>query len=270
MNKIFLTLAVLAALTIGANATVIFSEDFGTLADGTTLVGATNSNFDGRIGTGSPAGNNILEAQNPGSWTGASALLAAATASQTNLKKGGFTLFDVGTLSFSLKTNSNTGVFLAMLGDGASLTNNNQFTGAQLLGAWQISAGQLQARTGTSGTQTWTNVGSALTANTIYEFNIVFNGSASALTDYYGTNDLAAGAADIWINGSLFGAGIDIIDAQSVAALKFYTESNGGSSFELDNVLLQNIATVVPEPSTYALLLGGLGTAVLIIRRRRA
>jgi hypothetical protein len=153
-----------------------------------------------------------------------------------------------------------------MMGNGTSLTDNSGFTGSQLTGAWRITAGQLQARTGTSGTQTWTNVGSALTANTSYIFSIAFNGSASALTDYSGTNDLAAGAADIYLNGSLFGDDIDMVDAQSVVALKFYTESNGGSAFELDNVLLQDVATIIPEPS--AALLGGLGFLALLRRRR--
>lgn len=268
--KNFIIAVAVASLPFGAaDAAVIFSENFGTLADGTTLVGTTNSNFDGRIGTGTPTGNNILEAQNPSSWSGASALMAASTSSETNLKDGGFSLFDVGTLSFSLQTNSNTGNFLVFLGNGSSLTGNSGFTGAQLLGGWQINNGQLQARTGTSSTQTWTNVGSALTANTIYEFNIVFNGSGAALTDYYLTNDLAAGAADIWINGVLFGNDIDIIDAQSVAAMKFYVTSNGGSAFELDNVLLQNVATVVPEPTTGAMLIGSIGAMFWMFRRKK-
>ncbi|MEP2776941.1 MAG: PEP-CTERM sorting domain-containing protein [Luteolibacter sp.] len=269
--KIKSTLLAVSAITVlgagSSQAATIFNENFGTLKDAASLVGTANSTLDGRIGTGTPTGNNILEAQNPSSFgSGASALMAASTTSQTNLKTGGFTAFDVGTLSFSLRTNSNTGSFYAFLGDGASLTNNSGFTGSQLLGGWQINNGQLQARTGNSSTQTWTNVGTALTANTNYDFNIVFNGSATALTDYFGTNDLAAGSADIWINGSLFGAGVDIIDAQSVTALKFYTEANGGSAFELDNVLLQNVATVVPEPSTA--LLGAIGALALLRRRR--
>ena len=250
-----------AIAAVSSQGAVIYSQDFGTVADTTTLV----ATFGGRIGTGT--GTNILEAQNPSAFgTGASALMAAATQSGTMFKQGSFTSFDVGTLSFSLRTNNNTGVFLAMMGNGTSLTDNSGFTGSQLTGAWRITAGQLQARTGTSGTQTWTNVGSALTANTSYIFSIAFNGSASALTDYSGTNDLAAGAADIYLNGSLFGDDIDMVDAQSVVALKFYTESNGGSAFELDNVLLQDVATIIPEPS--AALLGGLGFLALLRRRR--
>lgn len=156
-----------------------------------------------------------------------------------------------------------------MLGNGVSLTDNNGFTSDQLLGAWRITGGQLEARTGgvTSGTQSWTGVGSALTASTNYIFSIAFNGSASAATDYFGLNDLAAGTADIYINGALFGNDIDMPDAQSVTALKFYTESNGGSAFQLDNVVLDNsLSTVVPEPSTA--LLGGLGLLALLRRRR--
>lgn len=256
-------MAFTALAAVSSQGAVIYSQDFGTVADGTSLVGT----FGGRLGTSTPTGNNILEAQNPSVLgTGASALMAAAGGSQTNFKQGGFTAFDVGTLSFSLRTNSNTGTFLAMLGNGASLTDNSGFTGNQMLGAWQIATGQLQARTGTSGSQTWTNVGPTLTANTNYIFSIAFNGSASALTDYSGTNDLAAGRADIWLNGVLFGDDIDIIDAQSVVALKFYTENNGGSAFQLDNIVLQNVATVVPEPS--AALLGALGFLALLRRRR--
>lgn len=86
------------------------------------------------------------------------------------------------------------------------------------------------------------------------------------MSDYYGTNNLAAGKADIYINGFLFGDDIDMPDAQSVTALKFYTESNGGSAFELDNVLLQNTATMVPEPC-FALF-GGLSLISLLRRRR--
>jgi hypothetical protein len=251
--------AILAFGTLSGQAAIIYSQDFGTLSDGTTLVGT----FGGRVGTGTP----VLEAQNPSAFgTGASALIAASGTSQTNLKQGGFTAFDIGTLSYSLRTNSNSGIFLAMLGDGVSVTGNGGFTGTDLLGAWQINAGQLQARTGTSGSQTWTNVGSALTVSTNYIFSIAFNGSASAVTDYVGTNDLGIGRADIWINGTLVGDDVDLPDAKSVVALKFYTESNAGSAFQLDNVVLQNVATMVPEPG--AALIGGLGMLTLLRRRR--
>jgi hypothetical protein len=265
MKRKPITLAVTAfsfIAMVSSQGAVIYTQDFGSVADATTLV----ATFGGRIGTG--VGTNIMEAQNPSAFgTGASALMAAATTSNTNFKQGGFTAFDVGTLSFSLRTNSNTGIFLAMLGSGASLTDNGDFTGSHLMGAWRISAGQLEARTGNSSTQAWTSVGSTLTVDTNYIFSIAFNGSASAATDYFGVNDLAAGTADIYINGTLFGNDIDMPDLQSVTALKFYTESNGGSAFQLDNVVLDNsLSTVVPEPSTT--LLGGLGLLALLRRRR--
>jgi hypothetical protein len=51
--------------------------------------------------------------------------------------------------------------------------------------------------------------------------------------------------------------------------LRIQLNGNGGQSADFDNVRLDFEAAAVPEPSTYAMLLAGLGALFLIGRRRR-
>lgn len=271
MKKILLTTALAAIGTLTANAAVLFSEDFGNIANGTAITTSNTSFTYARISTGADP---LLAALNPGSFSGASAQLRATNTSLTGLgvTSGTYTAFDVGTLEFSLRTASSfsgmaaqTNFFIGV-GTGANtFTNNSTFSGNDLTAALQINgSGQLQTR---DSSNAWVNVGSALSTSTNYEFRFVFNGSGSPVS--YEGYTVAAGRADIFINGSLFGDDVSIRDAVSVSAFRFYSVSTPNpASFELDNVKLYNSA--IPEPSTYVMLIGGLAAAALVIRRRRS
>lgn len=257
--------SLLAAVCIGmsasSHAAILFSENFGVLADGTAIT-TTNTTFTYvRTGSGTP----VLEAQAPGSFSGSSGLMSASGTSITAVAAGGFTSFSVGTLSFSLTTGTlGTGsTFFFGVGTGANFSDANAFSGTQYTAAYQITNGTFQVRTGT-GTGTWSNVGTTvLGASTSYDISVVFNGSSSEVS--YGSGSIAAGSTDIYLNGSLLG-NFDITDNVDVSAFKIYTQTSGGS-FEIDNVLLQNEAVApIPEPTTA--LLGALGLLGILRRRR--
>jgi len=259
MKKILSGLLILG-LTVGAQAQ-IFTENFGTLADGTAVT-TLNTNFSYvRLSTGT---SSILETQNPGAFTGSSVLINSTSGSLTGLGGTGFSSFDVGTLNFSLATPSSmTGASNALffaVGAGTTFTGNSTFSGADLMAGYQILNGQLQVRTG-SGSGSWTNVGSALSSSTNYDFSLVFNGSASTVT--YGSNSVAAGTTDIFLNGTLVGNDVDITDNLSATAFRFYTVSSSAGAYQLDNINLYNSA--IPEPSSFALI--GLGLSGLALLR---
>jgi hypothetical protein len=234
----------------------LFTEDFGSLADGTAITTNNTTLTYARVGTGAGA---YLNARNPGAFAGSSALLLATSTSLTGMgvTNGSFSPFDVGTLAFSLRT---PGSFTAndlyiLTGSGASFSGNTAFNSAELTAGFLISGGQLQTRNSSS---VWQNVGSPLMTDADYAMRIVFNGSSSLVP--YGTDSVAAGTADLWLNGVLFGDDVSIRDAVSASAFRIYT--TGGAAalpFEIDDIQLHDAAVLVPEPSAVSLgLLGGI------------
>jgi hypothetical protein len=67
-------------------------------------------------------------------------------------------------------------------------------------------------------------------------------------------------AAYIATNPSLYGQTIGV-------AFSINPQSSGGITYYVDNVQMNAVTTAVPEPSTYALVLGGIATLLLIRRR---
>jgi hypothetical protein len=240
--------------TFAGKAAPLFIEDFGSLAEGTAISANNTSLTYARFGTGAGA---YLNARSPGSFSGSSALLLATSTSLTGLgvTNGTFTPFNVGTLSFSLRTPgvSGSSALYALVGSGASFSGNGAFVTTELTAGFLISGGQIQTRNSSSA---WQGFGSSLLDNTAYDLRIVFNGSSSTVN--YGTDSLAAGTADLWLDGTLFGDDVSIRNAVGTSAFRFYTTGNTSAlPYEIDNIQIFDSAVHVPEPSMISLFVTG-------------
>ncbi len=118
--------------------------------------------------------------------------------------------------------------------------------------------------------------------DTEYRLTIIANNSGSAITDYFGTNDLANDSYAVWLTpvggASMLIKGDAVFEVtsnnnnfSSIAAQTF--SGAVGVDFFMDNVEAFSGAETsglspVPEPSTYALL-AGFGALVLVMVRRR-
>jgi len=241
-------------------AAIVFSEDFGTLADGTTI---TTSNTDFTyVRTSTGSGAQAPDAINPATvGTGASGFLQSPSGSltgvgvQSTLPSANVYTFSVG-FRFSDVT---AGDIVFGVGSGAAFTGNGTFTTAQGLFWLQSDNGNFERRT--SG---WNDVGSGITfANaTNYSLHVVANGSGASVN--YGSETLAAGTMDIYLNGVLVDDGVAVTNSLSADGFRIYSVS--GTGVEIDDVILWNSAEAIPEPS--AALLGGLGLIALLRRRR--
>jgi hypothetical protein len=242
--------------TFTGKSASLFTENFGSLTHGTGITTSNTALTYARVGTGSGA---YLNARNPGSFAGASALLLATSSSLTGLgvTNGTYAPFDVGTFSFSLRTPPSfaTGNDLFFfVGSGTTFSGNSAFSGNDLTAGFMISAGQLQTR---NSLNAWENFGSGLSPDTSYSISIVFNGSASPVS--YGSQLLGAGKADVWLGGMLWGDDVSIRDTVSVSAFRIYCQgSASGTPFEIDNIDLSDTLPSVPEPSVLGLLTAGM------------
>ncbi len=254
-TKIALT-GCLAIAAIGTAQAQLFSENFGNIANGSPVTTSNTSFTYVRASTGASA---VLEALNPGSFTGASGLLSATNTSITGLGvlSGTYNPFDVGTLSFSLRTPADlAGTFFMEAGTGTSFTNSVPFSTTDLTFGIQLANGVLQTRSNGA----FTTFGSGLAASTSFDIQIVFNNSTSTIS--YAGGTVASKSADFLVNGTVVGDDIGIQGSQSATGFRVYTVSDAaGNSFELDNVML---ATLVPEPSVYMLL----GVGILLCGQR--
>lgn len=118
--------------------------------------------------------------------------------------------------------------------------------------------------------------------DTEYRLTIIANNSGSTLTDYFGTEDLVDNNYAVWLTpvggastlikgDAVFNVTNNNGDFTSIAAQTFSGAT--GVDFYVDNVeAFSGVETsglsVVPEPSSFALLLGSL-SLLLVTRRRR-
>lgn len=260
MKKIKATLTALA-LSVGFAFTAsgqmfqdLFNEDFASLTNGTTI---TTSNTDltyVRVGTGGGS----ITAQNPSSFSGASAFITGP--SSTSLNGIGATGFDaqrIYEMAFDFRLGNTSGNMVFGVGDGSSFTSNNTFSTADGLFWMQVNGGQLQRRQGTS----WNNVGDALAEATNYSIRIVANGSAESFT-YDSNKALSAGKMNVYLNGTNIASEVAVTNSLSATAFRIYSVS--GSNFEVDNITI----SAVPEPATYAAIVGLLALGLVLVRRR--
>ena len=242
MKRIAVSLALIALASAAASAGVVFSEDFGTLANGTQLT-SSNTDFDYlRVGTGGGS----YTALNP-STVGSGASMALVGSTSTSLAGVGLsTGLGVGTtmsMTFSYKPSATTGDLFLGMGTGSTFTGNGTFASTDLLWAIQSDAGNLEYRA-----DGWNNASYTLSANTQYDFEIIVDG----------------GSMDLSINGSLVLDGVNVQGSQNGDGFRFYGIS-GSDTHEIDNIVIYD--SVIPEPATMSLL--AVGGLVALARRRK-
>lgn len=253
------SLAVVVGLTTTAFGQV-FSEDFGTIADGTAITTTNTDLTYVRTGTSAVAPDAI----NPSSFgTSASAFVQAAGGSLTGIGVGN-TLPSSSVYTFSADfrfTNVTAGDIVFGVGSGTSFTGNSTFTTSHGLFWLQSNNGNFERRTGS-----WNDVGTGTTfANGVnYSLHAVANGSAGSVT--YGSRTLNAGSMDLYLNGALVDG--NVVVTNSLAADGFRIYSVNGTGVEIDNIAVWNSAQAIPEPSTYAVLFGAAALSLAMVRRR--
>ena len=229
----------------GTLSSPIFSENFGTLADGTNLT-TTNTAFTYvRVGTSTGAAsiNNEIVAKNPSTFTGSSAFIGAKGGSVSTVDKTGLTSFNSGTYTFKFRTPSSltSAIMFSAVGSGASFASNGGFTGSQLSAAFQVNGTSLQIRTGGG----WTPV-QTVAASTNYTVAIVFNNTAGNLT-YGDGNSLPANRTDIWVNGTKVSTQyVAATNSLSATAFRIYTTT---TEFEIDDIAVYNTLPTASSPT---------------------
>lgn len=214
----------------------VFSENFGTLADGTDLTTANTAFSWIRVGTstGSASINNEIVAKNPSVFTGSSGLIGAKGGSVSTVDKTGLSSFNTGAFTFRFRTPASltSATMVAAVGSGSSFGSTNGFTGAQLSAAFQINGINLQIRTSGG----WTTV-QTVTASTNYTVAIVFNNTTGSLS-YGDGNTLPANRTDIWINGVKTSSQyVAATSSLSATAFRIYTTT---AEYEVDDIAVYN------------------------------
>lgn len=243
-KSLLLTTLASVAMVAGAQAQlVVFEEDFGALANATTI---TTSNTDltyVRVGTGTGS----IEAQNPSNFgAGASAVITGPTTTSLNGIGVGDTLdFDGNnSISFALdfRLTDTSGQVVFGLGTGNRFTGDSTFSTAQGLFWLQANGTTFQRRT-----SDWVDM-TTLTINTNYSLLVEANTTTGLMT--------------VSLNGSPIAEDVAVTTASITAPTGFRVYSVNGSDVEVDNISI----TAIPEPSSALLL--GVGLLTLVLRRR--
>lgn len=259
---IFVASAALVGFASPATAqTAEFSEDFGTIASGTTITTSnTNLTYVRTGGSGAPNPTAI----NPSSFgSGSSASIQGLTTSLTGIGvRNSLTSSNVYTLSVDfLISDVSAGDIVFGVGSGSAFTSNGTFSTSNGLFWLQSDSGNFERRRGSGG---WSNTGLTLQDNTPYSLHVVANGSSSDIS--YGDTTVAAGTMDIYVDDALLADDQTVTNSLQADGFRIYSIS--GALAEIDNIALYASAVAVPEPSTYALLAGMLALASVMLRRR--
>ncbi len=275
-------IALTLALAGVAKAAPVFSEDFGTLADGTTVTDTT-TNFNYRTAYGT------MDITNPS--TTDAALHVQSTGSGnivTGLGKQGLSSSSVFTVEFSLniaRMPGGTSISFAMGQAGGTMypaqggnppridnTTNYAAWNAQSLfvlkmtgnGALGSDFGLMQKLSG--GVFSWVDNSVVFNPNQTHVLHLVANGSASNIT--LGSDTINAGELGIYVDSTFVGS---VAMSNSVAADTFVIYAHGRSANGdytegvIDNVKIWQGAEAIPEPTSATLL----GLSLLGLVRER-
>jgi hypothetical protein len=256
MSSKFLVAAVALAAAASAQAAVSvssvafnYSQSFDTLAstgstafvNDTTLVGwslfrAAGTSLAATAGTGS---------------SNAGGFYSFGAAGSTERALGSVASGSTGTMNYALALTNNTGVALD------SFTLN--YDGEQWRNGGVAAAHQLTVQYGFgatfAGVTTWTNAGAS------FDFTSVVGSTTAAAVDGNVAGRVAGLGGIVatnWAPGDTLWVRWTDID-----------NTGGDHGLAIDNVSF-SVTTAVPEPSTYAMLLAGLGAVGFMARRRRS
>jgi hypothetical protein len=113
----------------------------------------------------------------------------------------------------------------------------------------------------------------------VTHFDMIMNNSLDQVSFFVGATEyfIPSGNASIWVDGSHFQTFTSARAAagaigENIGAFAFLTDNDATrrASYDLDNITAYNGIVVIPEPSTSALILGGLALAGAFYGRRRA
>jgi hypothetical protein len=113
----------------------------------------------------------------------------------------------------------------------------------------------------------------------VTHFDMIMNNSLDQVSFFVGATEyfIPSGNASIWVDGSHFQTFTSARAAagaigEDIGAFAFLTDNHATSraSYDLDNITAYNGIFVIPEPSSSALILGGLALAGAFCTRRRA
>jgi hypothetical protein len=246
LTKTLLALSVVAGLSsIAFGQTEVFSEDFGTITDGTSIT-TSNTNLT-YVRVGNQGGS--IESVNPSSFgSGASALISGPTGGSLNGLgvQSGLNFTDVPQIIFSadLRLTHSAGTVVIGLGSGTSFTGNGTFATAQGLFWLQFNGTTFERRTSAA----WETMGS-VTVDTNYTLVVDVNRED--------------GTMSVFLNGILFAEDVAVTtSAVNPDAFRIYSIT--GSNIEVDNITL----TAVPEPAAFTAIFGVLAFGFVLIRRR--
>ena len=234
------------------------------------------------------SGGGSVALVNPGEATlgsGSELLITAPTGGSVNK----FAIYDFAdaqsqfSVSFDVFfSGGSSGTFYFFAGNGANFSDASTFSGSQTFTGLRFSfgtSGSITTNNRAAASWNTTNIsGTPFSQGTKYSVAIYGNNSTSSITyERDGVKSVAASTYDLWVNGTRVGTALgkaQLANGTSIDSLMFYGESSTSNVAKLaiDNLIYSSTVggiTAIPEPSTFAALLGLTALAGAATRRRR-
>jgi hypothetical protein len=244
--------------TLSAGASAQTSTTFLTAPAGTDFVRLGNTG-------GSVA---LLNPGNASLGTGSELVITASTSGTVNkVSIYDYTGSTSYALSFSSVFSGNSGSFFAVMGDGASFSDNAGFASAQTATGLQfVLGGTALAPTVTSTYRvgaSWVNTNLTTTnivANSVLDFKIFGNNASSGSATYFiGSTSytIAAGTWDLWLGNTIIGNDLAkgaLTAGANIDSFMFYGISSTGNvgKLAIDNLVYANSLPIsLATPGNY-------------------